>query len=200
MELSSELVRAKSLLEQGQVESCLEVLSAIGADYKRASYFVDLLGDAFLSKGDVQRAARYKTLFEILTKVLESLDQESVGLIHEHYGEQLYPTSHFVRFQRDQFSSLMDEEEESDDEESKKLTPDVMPVTLAIGKQYLAQGHFDLAAAVFEKLVLQNPMDLELQNLLAKARNSKRRETITRVLQTWLEKVEKLKTQRKTFT
>jgi len=198
----SELVRAKTLLEEGQIESCLEVLSAIGAEYKRGSYFLDLLGDAFLNKGDILTAARYKTLFEILTKILDSIDHESIAPRDKGDRAPLSPgppLKHPCQL-RPPMLSLIEDEATLAAEGAEAVSHDIMPVTLAIGKQYLAQGHPDLAIAVLEKLREQNPMDRELKDLLSKAKTNKRRDTAVKVLQSWLKKVEKLKAERNTLT
>lgn len=200
LEFSREIVRAKTFLEQGRIESCLEILAGIAKKYKEGSYFVDLLGDAYLDKGDIHKGARYKTLFEILRKILDTIDSEFLAPSKKNDHESSVPKRPFLQpCSHTSPSSLMDLESTPDAEEPGFISPEVMPVTLAIGKQYLAQGHLDLAIAVFEKLREQNPTDLEIQNLLTEAHTDKRRATVLRILQGWLKQVEKLKTQRKSF-
>ncbi|MGC8907987.1 MAG: hypothetical protein ACP5M0_11185 [Desulfomonilaceae bacterium] len=198
MEFFSELARARMLLEQGNIDACLNVLITLGADYRRGAQFVDLLGDAFLVKGDIHAGIRYKTLFEILTRVLDSVDKRAASLneTRERDRSSAASASFMPQFQSLRIPSEPDDEGAPEAHEPGFDSSSFMPVTLAMGKQFLAQGHFDLAIGVFERLRQRDPLDHEVNDLLNQAKASKKRKTALHVLQKWLKNVESLKAQR----
>ncbi len=197
MEFFSEITRAKMLLEQGNIDSCLDVLAALGADYRRGAQFVDLLADAFLEKGDVHDSIRYKTLFEILTKVLDSVDSHlaSLSASRTHGGASASGDSSMRQLRSLTIPTAPEDEGMHQDHGSGFVSSDVLPVTLAMGKQFLAQGHFDLAIEVFERLQQRDPTDHDLNDLLNRAKAGKKRKTALFVLRKWLKNVENLRAQ-----
>jgi len=202
LEFFGELARARTLLEQGNIDSCLDVLTALRADYRRGAQLVDLLGDAFLEKGDIHAGIRYKTLFEILTKVLDSVDNQSESLhgTRERGRSSSAAASFMGQFQSLRIPSTPDDEGTREDQEPGFDSSSFMPVTLAMGKQFLAQGHYDLAIGVFARLHQRDPMDREVNDLLHQAKARKKRKAALLVLQKWLKNVESLKAQREALS
>ncbi|MDQ1240134.1 MAG: hypothetical protein QG577_2320 [Thermodesulfobacteriota bacterium] len=199
MELLSELIRAQALLDRGDSQGCLDVLRVLEGEYKKATHVLDLLGDVFIQDGDLQRGTRYKTLFSVLQKVLDAIDD---GETQENGRESKCVRAAPVPLTSlpNSFSQQRLEREEGATRqihEADSATTDFVPVTPAIGKQLMIQGHFDLALSVFERLLTENPRDQDIQQLRDEAAKMKRQERLLEVMRGWLRNIEKMRSQQR---
>ena len=202
LELLSELIRAQALLDEGDSQGCLDVLRVLEKEYKKATHVFDLLGDVFIQDGDLQRGTRYKTLFSVLQKVLNAVDD---GETQENGRE-----SKSARAAPGQLTSLptsfsqqrLEREKVATREihEVDSATTDFVPVTPAIGKQLMIQGHFSLALSVFERLLTENPLDQDIQQLRDEAAKMKKQERSLEIMRGWLRNIEKMRSQQRNPT
>jgi uncharacterized protein HemY len=199
LELLSELIRAQALLDKGDSQGCLDLLHVLEGEYKKATHVLDLLGDVFIQDGDLQRGTRYKTLFSVLQKILDAIDD---GETQENGRE-----SKSVRAAPEQLTSLhtsfsqqrLEREKGATRElhEADSAPTDFVPSTPAIGKQLMIQGHFDLALSVFDRLLTENPRDQDIQQLRDEAAKMKRQERLLEVMRGWLRNIEKMRFQQR---
>ncbi len=73
---------------------------------------------------------------------------------------------------------------------------DFVPLTSAMGHEFMRQGHFDRALEIFTVLAARNPEDRSLNEAKEKARKKSRQSAILEVLQRWLGRIEQMKSSR----
>ena len=83
-----------------------------------------------------------------------------------------------------------------DEEEPESGEADFIPVTAAMGQEFMRQGHFDRALEIFNLLVKRNPEDQSLIQTREKARKKSREKKLLGVLRKWLENIEQMKSGR----
>lgn len=199
LELLSELIRAQALLDRGDSRGCLDVLRILEDEYKKATHVLDLLGDVFIQDGDLQRGTRYKTLFSVLQKVLDIIDD---GEIQEQQRES--QSAGTAPAQLTSLSASASRQRLNEEgvvalgiHEADSADTDFVPVTPAIGKQLMIQGHFERALNVFERLLTENPQDQDIQDLRNKAAKMKRQKRLLEAMHGWLRNIERMRTQQR---
>jgi hypothetical protein len=162
-----QLGQARELLQNSDLEGAFRVLRDLEAQYIAASSLFDLLGDVLIRKGDVDQGFHYKQLHQILNRTL----QIARGAKQETRVYPATPTS----------------------EEEVKADLVYTPVTAAMARELMRQGHFDKAAKILDILTEQNPDDLSLRE----ARNRVVRENrVVRTLGGWLSNIKQIKASR----
>ncbi len=173
------LSKAGHLIEQGNIDSALALLSTLEFEYVRGARLFSLMGELFLRRGDVQMGIRYKVLHEVLKGTFQiAMDevkrQRRQGIIID---------------QPESGSSLLPGEHGS----GKNKTEDFIPVTAAMGHEFMRQGHYGSAQKIFSELAAKNPEDPALKQALEEARKKSHEKRIVGVLQGWLSNLEQMK-------
>jgi hypothetical protein len=191
------LKKAEALLQRADVEEALELLTGVEMRYVRAAKLFDLLGDALLRRGNIAEGLRYKTLHEVLKGTFKIATDEAVC---RSGRSQIKTDSDFA-------SSLdLGLPEQAvyapTDEgalapcgipENRLKTADFIPVTAAMGHEFMRQGHFDRALEIFTHLAARHPEEQSLQEAKEEARRKGRQNMVLEVLQRWLGNIEQMK-------
>lgn len=186
LDFETGLKRARLLHENGDHEGAILLLEELEEKYVHGAEVFDILGDALLAKGDVAAGIRYKTVHQVLKGTFRIIEdrsprQESILAV----GVEAAQTA----------------EEEADREVNPAVTPaeveevdeSVVPITRSMAQQLMSQGHYDRAAGILDRLVLQNPNDDSLRNTRDVARRKQREKRLLEVFQRWLGNIEKMK-------
>ncbi|AFM26348.1 hypothetical protein [Desulfomonile tiedjei] len=173
------LSKAGHLIEQGNIDSALALLSTMEFEYVRSARLFSLMGELFLRRGDVQMGIRYKVLHEVLKGTFQiAMDevkrQRRQGIVID---------------QPDSSSALPAEHGTVEDK-----AEDFIPVTAAMGHEFMRQGHYGRAQKIFAELAARNPQDLAVKQALEEARKKFHEKRIVGVLQSWLSNLEQMKT------
>lgn len=206
-DLDQALTRARSLLQSGELDACLDVLTVLEKKYVRAVSIFELLGELHLKLGNVEEGTRYRTLYETLRGTFQIAGETKRAYRDDLVGERESEAPQAVEImaewpapapesaaRRPQFRSFAPELR------PEVLTPGsggLFPVTTAMGEEFARQGHFDRAAAIYEQLLKRHPEDDGLQASLNDARRKTRERKMLGVLQTWLSNIEKMKSSRR---
>ncbi|MCA1961668.1 MAG: tetratricopeptide repeat protein [Desulfomonile sp.] len=205
-DLDQTLTRARSLLQSGEFDACLDVLAVLEKKYVRAVGIFELLGELHLKLGNLEEGIRYKTLYETLRGTLQIAGETRKAYRQDVLPareceappvgetEPEWPAPAVEPAVRPEFRSFAPE-----------FRPDVLmpktgglfPVTTAMGEEFVRQGHFDRAVAIYEQLLKRHPEDEGLKTSLNNARRKMREKKMLGVLQTWLSNIEKMKSSRR---
>ncbi|MEW6140666.1 MAG: hypothetical protein AB1733_20785 [Thermodesulfobacteriota bacterium] len=186
LDFETGLKRARLLHETGEHESAIRLLEELEHKYVYAVEVFDILGDALLAKGDVAAGIRYKTVHQVLKgtfriigdrsprqKSIPVVDLEAAQTTEEEAGREVI---HAVT------PAEVGEVDES-----------VVPITRSMAQQLMSQGHYDRAAGILDRLVLQNPDDDSLRKTRDVARRKQREKRLLEVFQRWLGNIEQMK-------
>lgn len=173
------LSKAGHLIEQGNIDSALALLSTMEFEYVRSARLFSLMGELFLRRGDVQLGIRYKVLHEVLKGTFQiAMDevkrQRRKGIVIDQ------PES----------SSALPAEHGTGEDKAE----DFIPITAAMGHEFMRQGHYGRAQKIFTELAARNPQDLAVKQALEEARKKSHEKRIVGVLQGWLSNLEQMKT------
>lgn len=202
VDLDQALNQARSLLQSGKLDACLEMLAVLETKYVRAVSIFELLGELHLKLGNAEEGMRYKTLYETLRGTFqiagearkaqrgEVVEAPESDLPFAAETDTEWPAPVTSSVARPQFRSFAPE-----------LRPEVLvpesgglfPVTAAMGEEFVRQAHFDRAVGIYEQLLKRNPEDEGLKKSLEGARRKMREKKMLGVLQTWLSNIEKIK-------
>lgn len=201
-DLDQALTRAKSLLQSEELDACLDVLASLEKRYVRAVNIFELLGELHLKLGNIEEGIRYKTLYDTLRGTFQIAGEAKKSRLSDAAEAPEFeapctaasvpewPAPVAASTAKPEFRSFAPE-----------LRPEVLipesgglfPVTTAMGEEFVRQGHFDRAAAIYGQLLKHNPEDEGLKKSLADARRKTREKKMLGVLQTWLSNIEKIK-------
>jgi len=205
-DLDQALNRARSLLQSGEFDACLDVLAVLEKKYVRAVSIFELLSELHLKLGHLEEGTRYKALYETLRgafqiagettkayreEVLEARESEAPPA-PETIPEWPAPVPEPAVLP--EFRSFAPELR------PEVLTPGsggLFPVTTAMGEEFVRQGHFDRAASIYEQLLKRHPEDEGLKSSLNDARRKMREKKMLGVLQSWLSNIENMKSSRR---
>lgn len=179
--------QARAHLEKGEVDSALEVLSALEKNYVGASAIFEILGDAFLAKGDVGEGIRYKTLHQILKGTFRIVREESARGRLAQQG----PTSIPPEVSRPAARRFLQQGTVRSDEE--RAEEEVVPVTLSMAQELMRQGHYDRASRIFDRLLLQSPEEQSVKEARDVARRKRRDKHLLNIFQRWLTNIEHIR-------
>ena len=169
--------KADTLLEKGEIESALLLLLNLEKKYVKAARLFDLLKTAYLRLGCQEDGTRSESVYDALTDLFDTfgVDRQT----RETTGLQ--------------------EEEDAEGMESGIDGPPVaslFPVTAAMGREFMRQGHFDRALEIFEALLVKNPGDEALQLSRDEAHKKGRETQMLEFLKGWLGAIEKIRSER----
>lgn len=167
---------AKVLIEKGDLDKALELLLGLEGRYVGAAAVFDLLGETLLARGNIKEGIRYKTLYEVLKGTFRIVTQECgsddyAGLRSPLYGE----------------SGILGE--------IALDIEDLVPVTPAMGQEFVRQGHYDQAVKVYDKLIARNPDDETVQQARDVAARKDSDKKLLVVFQQWLNNIEQMKSE-----
>lgn len=202
MEFEQVLRKAQALVSEADLEGALELLSHLEKKYVNAAKLFDLLGDVLLRRGSIEEGIRYKTLHEILKGTFKIAAGHAVSYgaseLHEPHGGR--PASTVPDRSPVAFKPPTPEKEAAGismaEEEPGSGEADFIPVTAAMGQEFMRQGHFDRALEIFNLLMKKNPEDESLLQAREKARKKSREKKLLGVLRKWLENIEQMKSGR----
>jgi hypothetical protein len=191
------LKKAEALLQRADVEEAVELLTGVEERYVRAAKLFDLLGDALLRRGNTEEGLRYKTLHEVLKGTFKIATDE--GFCSPGRGQSTadpdYASGLDVRPPVQEVCAPTDEGALAPCgiPEKKLKTSDFIPVTAAMGHEFIRQGHFDRALEIFTLLAARHPEDQSLQEGKEEARKKGGQNLVLEVLQRWLGNIERMK-------
>jgi tetratricopeptide (TPR) repeat protein len=195
-ELDNLLKRAETLLQSGDFEQAIELLTLAEKKYVRAAKLFDLLGDALLRCGKIEEGIRYKTLHEVLRGTFKIATDEDVCLSGRRtkIADSEYAAGTSGEAAGANFCAS-DEEALAACEmlERRAKAPDFIPVTAAMGDELMRQGHFDRATEIFALLAAKHPEDQSLHEAKERARRKGRQTLVLDILQRWLGNIEQMK-------
>jgi hypothetical protein len=185
------LERAGAMLESGDVNGALELLENLEQQYIRGVRLFDVIGDLLLRQGKVEPGIRYKTLHEILRGTFQIAAQEKkareAGVDRKEV--EWAPTSESPRQGPRPRGRKAEPEVEPD---ASGLEP-VFPVTAEMAHEFMRQGHFDRALAIFNTLIEKRPGDESLISARSRARKKSSEKVVLNLLQGWLENIQKMR-------
>lgn len=164
--------QARAFLEDHDITRCLTSLSVLEKRYVEAAQVFDLIGQAFLVAGKVHEGTRYKTLHAVLTGIFRSV------LETEH------STGRF---------SLTEKLDLRDDSEAIDQSDGLLPVTFAMGLEFMRQGHYGHALQVFEQLLKKEPENSDLRDIRNMAEIKYKKNKLRDILERMVRNVERMK-------
>jgi tetratricopeptide (TPR) repeat protein len=199
IEFEQVLGKAQALFGEADLEGALDLLTRLEKKYVDASKLFDLLGDVLLRRGNIEEGIRYKTLYEILKGTFKIAAAES-DTAAKPVGQRLSagPSTGRDREASAGFSQPCGLHEEAagkwgSREDVPASKEDFIPVTLAMGQEFMRQGHFDKAFEIFTLLLQKSPEDESLIQARELARKKHREKRLLSVLQKWLANIEQMK-------
>jgi tetratricopeptide (TPR) repeat protein len=197
-ELEYLLKKAETLLQNADLEGALDLLMFAEKRYVRAAKLFDLLGDVLLRSGKIEEGIRYKTLYEVLKGTFKIAADEATCDAGRAPGatEAELPSADLLRRPgRERLCAPLDEEALSRcvGTERGMRTGNFIPVTAAMGHEFMRQGHFDRALDIFTVLSTRYPEDVSLLDAKERARKKNRQTMVLEVLQRWLGNIERMK-------
>ena len=187
-EFEPELRRAGELLRQNDLNGAFALLSRLEASYLRGAEVFLLLGEVLHRLGQTSRAARYRTLHDIL--------RANFGIIDD--GEARAETREILEFQHATDTSISFPEEPLGTqaglrEENETALEPFVPLTAAMAEELIRQGHHKRALEIYDRLLARNPEDaalLEAKNLAKRKAHEKR---VLGVFEVWLKNIQRMK-------
>jgi len=198
VEFEQALSRARALFRDGDLEGALELLVHLEKKYVNAAKLFDLLGEVLLRLGNIGEGIRYKTLHEILKGTFRIAAAESTAYGQSAAQKQLAghpacPVSEAAARAPRTTRLVRKDGILGPEEEVQAGEMDFIPVTAAMGQEFMRQGHFDKAFEIFRLLALKNPEDEALPQARERARKKSREKKVLSVLHRWLENIEQMK-------
>lgn len=194
-EFDRALSRAETLTQNGDLEGALELLSHLEKKYMRAARLFDLLGDVLLRRGQVEAGVRYKTLNEILKGTfriaLEEGGTRGPLPFSAPAAIQTSPRAHAIIEPPSQAIATPPVPPETSPQPEEAA--EYVPMTVAMAKEFMRQGHFDKALSIYNVLITKNPEDESLIVDRERARKKSREKKLVGMLQRWLENIERLR-------
>ena len=191
------LNKAEALLQRADLEEALELLTGVEKRYVRGVKLFDLLGDALLRRGNIEEGLRYKTLHEVLKGTFKIATDEAVcgSGRARRMADSDYDSGLDVRPSEQEICAPTGEGALAPCgiPEKRLKTADFIPVTAAMGHEFIRQGHFDRALEIFTLLAARHPEDQSLQEAKEEARKKGRQNMVLEVLQRWLGNIERMK-------
>ena len=207
MDFEQAIAKARSLCASGDLEGAHELLSHLEKRFVRAARLFDLYGDVLLQRGFVKDGIRYKTLHEILKGTFKIAKEEANALeTRMRRGSSAAGLPDLHAFTTPNVDSDEAEPEEGsshtwdaalEESEPEEVGP-LFPITAAMGREFMRQGHYARAMEVFDALAQKNPEDPELREEVERAGQMRRKKKLLGILQGWLENIEKMKTEPRT--
>lgn len=201
MDFEQAIAKARSLYAEGDLDGAQELLSHLEKRYVRAARMFDLYGDVLLRRGFVKDGIRYKTLHEILKGTFKIAKEEADAM--EAKMRRIAPsraaaTDYLTTPELGAKGTASAPEPEpvwaAELEESEPAASDeLFPVTAAMGREFIRQGHYARAVDVFNVLLEKTPDDTDLRDARERAHAMLRKKKLLGVLQGWLENIEKWK-------
>lgn len=199
IEFEQVLSKAEALFHGADLEGALELLTHLETKYVNAARLFDLLGDVLLRRGNIEEGIRYKTLHEILKGTFKIAASESGTHTRSSTPKPFAsrtpsagPEAHAEVRQPcgmpADAPAVCDAEEEAEADKAEFI-----PVTAAMGQEFMRQGHFERAFEIFSLLVQRNPEDESLVKAREQARKKSREKRLLSVLHKWLENIEQIK-------
>lgn len=169
--------KADTLLEKGENESALLLLLNLEKKYVKAARLFDLLKTAFSRIGCAEDGARSKSMYDGLVDLFERS-----GSCRETVEE-----------------AALHEEQQPEGIDTGDIdgppAASLFPVTAAMGREFMRQGHFDRALEIFEALLAGNPEDEDLQRSRDEAHKKSRETRLLEFLKGWLGAIEKIRSE-----
>jgi len=186
--------KARLLLESDDLDGCLKILGCLEEKYVHAVKIFDLFGDAFLHRGNVPDGIRYKTLHSVLAAIFETIIVETPEA-KQTYAENNVPSSGKTESLSDEecFDSLSYSSEDFPSLEEEFAHQGLVPITAAMGHEFMKQGHFDLARDIFDKLLKKYPGDESLKENRSHANRMNREKRLLGFLHSWLRNIKRMK-------
>lgn len=170
------LSSAKDLIEKGDLDEALKELLSLEVRYVSGAILFDLLGEALLARGNIKEGVRYKTLYEVLRGTFKIVTEETTrerpdlsGIRPSLFRDPGVPDGHDLDIN------------------------DFVPVTPAMGHEFVRQGHYARAVSVFQKLIERNPDDQSLREAKDLATKKETDKKLLGVFQRWLTNIEQMK-------
>ncbi len=171
-----------------------EILLRLAGEYVRSAKIFLLLGNLKTNSGDVIQGERYRTLYDALKGTFESVLGNAVRP-PEHWlsDRQLGVETGLGSLVGVQQATHSPARDNIRDSTNLPGILDVAPVTVAMGRQFLKQGHFRKALNIFNKLLEQKPEDSDLLNLQDQTAKKVKETHVVNVLHHWLENIGRIK-------
>jgi hypothetical protein len=181
---------AYALASSGQVEASEEILLQLAGEYVRAARIFLLLASLKTNLGNVVQGEKYRTLYDVLKGIFESVLGSTAEPLPERH---LVSETGLGSFEAVRQGTSCIAERNTRDSTNLPGILDVAPVTVAMGRQFLKQGHFRKALNIFNKLLEQKPEDSDLLNLQDQAAIKVKETHVVNVLHHWLQNIGRIK-------
>jgi len=195
IDLEAGFRRARLLAARGDSEGCLNVLAQLEEKYVQGAQIFDLYGEVLIRQGNLLDGIRYKTVYTVLKGIFRSVnDVAAWPLRHDPEGSAVTRQESAESIEERRWEAAPRYEQGRKSEESDLSPTTVVPVTLAMGNEFMRQGHFDLALGIFDRLMDEHPQDESLRDLRVTAAKRNREKRLLAILQRWLKNIEQMKT------
>lgn len=184
---------ARLLVAKGDIKGCLETLAHLEERYVKAAQIFDLYGEVLIRQGNVSDGIRYKTVHTVLDGIFKNVT--GVAPAFRQFGEVEKPVTRQVAPESKErvWDSAPSEEQDWQGREADLFPQTALPVTVAMGSEFMRQGHFDRALDIFDQLVEIRPQDESIKELRARAAKKNREKRMLAILQRWLKNIEQMK-------
>jgi hypothetical protein len=192
------LEQARQCLESLRLDAAVELLRRLEGRYVAAAGLYDLLGDVLIRMNHIEEGVRYKTLYAVL--------KGTFRIVHEETERSKpIPPEKILAEIADAIPGLpADTRDVSPPPEIRERPHGIaefddlaeeafFPVTVAMGRQLMKQGHFDKALDVFNLLAAKDPADECVRGLRDNARRKCRGKGALDVLRRLLKNVDRMK-------
>ncbi|MBI5571049.1 MAG: hypothetical protein HY914_13985 [Desulfomonile tiedjei] len=174
------LATARARYESADLDGALDILLGLEKRYLAATPLFELLGNVCIKRGDLRRAVRYKTLYEMICAALNV----------ERRAE--FPESESLAVLLEKQKPVEKRMEPPCAAKEDEIGPPPTHFTAAMGHELMKQGHYGQALHVFNVLVEKNPEDGALREAREKARRKARERHVVGILERWLDNVQRL--------
>lgn len=188
------LRKARSLIrDDNDPDAALDLLRRLEVDYVLGAEIFDLIAEVQRRKGNVLSGVRYQTLYDVLRGnfniVEEDLAEAGVALLpgpRRHEAETLLSEA-FQQILQPPRMPEVDAGQVSEDE--------FVPITAAMGHEFMRQGHHERALVIYDRLLQSNPDDENLKQAKDAARKKVREKRALEIFQGWLKKINRMKSE-----
>jgi hypothetical protein len=189
------------MIKQGELEKSLDLLNDLERTYVRTVEVFNLLGDVLIRMGHLEDGIRYKSLFEILRGTFRIAGEERKQRKSPR-GRHHIPESYDIEALLGEkgpcpsasYQPVGGPPERPAGPEGEAVRQEgPFPVTVAMADEFMRQGHFDRAAALFDTLAEKRPDDETLKLARERAHKKSREKRLLQLLQGWLRTIQEMK-------
>jgi len=188
------LRKARSLIrDDNDPDAALDLLRRLEVDYVLGAEIFGLMAEVQRRKGNIPAGVRYQTLCDVLKgnfKIVEE-DLTEAGIVFRagiRDKDETLLGEAFQRILEPPPLPLVDAGQVSEGDE-------FVPVTAAMGQEFMRQGHHERALAIYDRLLQANPDDESLKQAREAAGKKVREKRVLEIFQGWLKNINRMKSE-----